>query len=143
MVPGAVAKLQGVAIAGARRGGDAEVAPHRQVHSHEADQPGEKGPQEERGRATHLHGTADLGGEVEDRREKEDQRKQCLGLPHEVGPRPLTYGVGHLPHLGGALVGTDHLADQHTSVTEACHCDQQGQDQTDSLGECVLRQGNE
>ena len=83
------------------------------------DQPGEKGPQEESRRSTDLHSGADLGGEVEDRRDQEDQGQEGLGLPHEVGPRPLTHGVGHLAHLGGALVGADHLADQHAGIAQA------------------------
>ena len=44
---GAVAELQRRAVAGPRGGGDAEVAPDRQAHADEADQPRERRPDEE------------------------------------------------------------------------------------------------
>ena len=45
---GAVAKLQGVAVARARRGGHAQVAPNREAHPDVADGPGERRADEER-----------------------------------------------------------------------------------------------
>ena len=117
--PGAVAKLQGIAVAGPRRGGDAEISPHRQVHSHKPDQPGENGPQEESRRSTDLDSAAGLGSEVEDRGDQEDQGQEGRGLPHQVGPRSLAHGIGHVTHPLGALVGPQHLADQHVRHTPA------------------------
>ena len=43
----------------------------------------------------------------------------AIGLPHQVGPRPLPHGVGHITHLLGALVGPEHLADQHAGIAQA------------------------
>ena len=138
--PGAVAKLQGIAVAGPRRGGDAEISPHRQVHSHKPDQPGENGPQEESRRSTDLDSAAGLGGEVEDRGDQEDQGQEGHGLPHQVGPRSLAHGIGHVTHPLGALVGPQHLADQHAGIHQPGKGDHKGQDQTDPLGQSVLGQ---
>ena len=52
---GAVAQLQGAAVAGSRGRGDPKVAAHRQAHSHEADQPGEGRPHEEGSRPAQRH----------------------------------------------------------------------------------------
>ncbi len=52
---GAVTQLEGGAIAGPRGGGDPQVAPHRQAHPDEADQPGERRSHEKGGRPAQSH----------------------------------------------------------------------------------------
>ena len=103
------------------RGGGADVAPHGDAHADEAGQAGEGGTEEEadhpveavlgEGQGDPAVGLHHLGGgeEDEDGQGDDDDRDGPELAPQE-GLGPLLDRLGDLLHLGGALVGGEHVA---------------------------------
>ena len=121
---GAVAELQGRAVAGPRRRRDAKVAPHGQAHADKTDGPGERGPHEERRRTADRDVRLALlpfGGGPEDAGDDEHQRKDRPELPSQIRIRPRSDRPGDRAHLLGPLVGPEHLPHQHPGIDQAGH----------------------
>ena len=117
---GAVAELEGVAVAVAGGGRYAEVALRGEAHADEADEPAEGRAEEEGERAAPVEpGVRARGREVQEDRDDDHEGRDLLELGAEVGVGPLAHGLGDLLHLLGALVGLADLADEHQGVQEA------------------------
>ena len=85
---GAVAQLKRAAITGSRGGGDSEVAPHRQAHAHEADQPRESGPHEEGGRPAQATAPAASAVHIDQAVSRKTSKTMARNCRAEIGFAP-------------------------------------------------------